>query len=256
VRRLAGALVLLIVAAATFAGEGAAAVPVQGSITASPGAALSHWTAARRRAAAPLSVLGLPGATSPGRAPLLGDAAAPEASASTAAVEGIDTGDPTLFPNRANGTVYGEFVTPGETELYQCSGAVVESRRGDTVLTAGHCVVDPETGVAARSLIFVPGYRETAEPFGAWAATGWVTTPEWAGTAGGPDPDEAGDLAFLSVADGPTGASVEETVGAFGIGFEQALVQTYTQWGYPGEAPYDGEVLYAHAATYEGSDPS
>lgn len=256
-RALAGVLAVLIIATAAAGAESAdAAVAARGSFSGSPAAAFSRWTGARRRAAEPLSVLGLPGPTSLRRSPLIEEAgAAPTASASTAGVEGIDTGNSTLFPNRANGTVYGEYVTPGETEFYQCSGSVIESPRGDVVLTAGHCVIDPETGTAARSVIFVPGYRETKEPYGAWAATSWVTTPEWASTAGGSDPDEGGDLALLVTADNSAGASVQETVGALGIGFEQAREQTYTQWGYPGEAPYNGEILYSHTTPYAGSDP-
>jgi V8-like Glu-specific endopeptidase len=257
VRKLAGVLAVLIIATAATGAESAdAAVVARGSFSASPAASVHRWTGARRRAAEPLSVLALPRPTGLRRSPLIEEAAAaPATSASTAAVEGVDTGDSKLFPNRANGTVYGEYVLPGETEFYQCSGSVIESPRGDIVLTAGHCVIDPETGTAASSIIFVPGYRETEEPFGVWAATSFVTTPEWASTAGGSDPDEAGDLALLVMANNTSGANVQETVGALGIGFEQAREQTYTQWGYPGEAPYNGEILYSHTTPYAGSDP-
>jgi V8-like Glu-specific endopeptidase len=258
VTKLVGVLAVLIIATAAAGAESAdAAVAAKGSFSTSPPVAISRWTGARRRAAEPLSVLGLPGPTGLGGSPLVEEAgAAPATSASTAAVEGVDTGDSELFPNRANGTVYGEYVIAGETELYQCSGSVIESPRGDIVLTAGHCVIDPETGTVARSLVFIPGYRETKEPFGVWAATSFVTTPEWASTAGGSDPDEAGDLALLVMADNTSDATVQETVGALGIGFEQARAQTYTQWGYPGEAPYDGEILYSNTTPYAGSDPS
>jgi len=177
-------------------------------------------------------------------------------AATTGTVEGVDTGDPTLFPNRANGTVYGEFVEDGEAQEYQCSGSVIDSPQGDVVLTAGHCVIDPETGAVAGQVVFVPGYRELKAPYGIFAANSWVTTPEWSSTAGTGDPDEAGDLALLVLAPrAGTGASVEATVGALAIGFERPREGTYTQWGYPGESPYNGEILYSHTTPYAGTDP-
>ncbi|HVW47666.1 MAG TPA: hypothetical protein VHA76_11470 [Solirubrobacterales bacterium] len=272
-RALAAVLAVLTVAAAVAAGSAAAAA-VGGSFATAPEAALSQWTPARRAAAAPMSALplsragtlgggaALGGGATLGSAPTLGGPAtaatssAPTSAASTSAIEGTDTGESTLFPNRANGTVYGKYVVDGESEYYQCSGSVIDSPQGDLVLTAGHCVIDPETGVAASWVIFVPGYREGAEPYGAFAASSWVTTPEWTSTAGTLDPDEAGDLAFLVLADSTTtGASVEATVGSLAIAFERSREQVYTQWGYPGEAPYDGQVLYRNTAPYGGFDP-
>jgi hypothetical protein len=118
-------------------------------------------------------------------------------------------------------------------------------------------VIDAETGEVAHSVIFIPGYREKSEPFGVFAARGWVTTPEWSDTAGTAVPDESGDLAMLVVAPETTNApSVEATVGALSIAFEQPREQTYTQWGYPGVAPYpEGEILYSHTTPYAGADP-
>jgi hypothetical protein len=134
---------------------------------------------------------------------------------------------------------------------------VIDSPAGDVVLTAGHCVIDPGTGAVAESVIFDPGYRETVKPYGEFAASSFVTTPEWSSTAATSDPDEAGDLAFLVLApNAKTGQSVEATVGALRVAFEQPREQTYTQWGYPGESPYDGEVLYSHTTPYAGVDLS
>jgi V8-like Glu-specific endopeptidase len=221
----------------------AAAAPAAGYVAGSPWTAASTWTAARREAARPLPPVALAGA------PASTVAAATGGS-------GVDTGDPTTFPNRANGVVYGEYVTAAGRERYQCSGSVIDSAAGNLVLTAGHCVIDPETGVRATALAFVPGYREGTMPYGIWGVSRYATTEAWAATAGGPYPDEGGDLAFLVLADDATGASVEDKVGALQMAFDQPRVQTYTEWGYPAEAPYDGEVLYSNTAAYEGSDPS
>jgi V8-like Glu-specific endopeptidase len=267
VRILALVLSAPTLVVAVAAGSAAAATPVGGTFAGAPGA-VAKWTPARRAAAEPMAVLPLSRAGTLGGSPLLGasDASAASTSAgpmssaspavTTGTVEGVDTGNPTAFPNRANGTVYGEYVTTEGTERYQCSGSVINSPAGDVVLTAGHCVIDPETGVHARAVIFVPGYREEEAPFGVFAARGFATTPEWASTAGGEEPDEAGDLALLVLAPSTTsGQSVEATVGALSIAFEQPREQTYTQWGYPGESPYNGEILYSHTTPYAGFDP-
>jgi V8-like Glu-specific endopeptidase len=273
VRALATVLAVLTLVVAVAAGS-AAAAPTVGTFAGAPAAAIARWTPARRAAAEPMSVLPVSRAGTLGGSPLLGaSAGAASASAGAAApstdadpataaspaqignVEGVDTGDPTLFPNRANGTVYGVYRIEGHAELYQCSGSVIDSPAGDVVLTAGHCVIDPETGAVAESVIFDPGYRETVKPYGDFAASSFVTTPEWSSTAGTSDPYEAGDLALLVLApNAETGESVEATVGALSIAFEQAREQTYTQWGYPGESPYDGEVLYSHTTPYAGVD--
>ncbi len=268
-RALATVLAVLTFVVAVAAGS-AAAAPTVGTFGASPGAAIARWTPARRAAAEPMSVLPVSRAGTLGGPALLGAGAASASATSastsagtatsaspapTGAVEGVDTGDPTLFPNRANGIVFGIYRIEGHAQLYQCSGSVIDSPAGDVVLTAGHCVIEPETGVVAESVIFIPGYRETVEPYGDFAASSFVTTPEWSSTAGTADPYEAGDLALLVLApNAETGESVEATVGALSIAFEQSREQTYTQWGYPGESPYDGEVLYSHTTPYAGVD--
>ncbi len=120
------------------------------------------------------------------------------------------------------------------------------------MLTAGHCVINAETGAEARLLAFVPGWREGSDPYGVWVAEQRVIAKSWKATAGH-FPNEGGDLALLVLAD-RRGRSVEEEVGSLGIAFDQACAQTYTQWGYPAASPFDGEILYAETAPYLGTD--
>jgi hypothetical protein len=238
VRVLAAVVAVLTFVVAVAAGSAAAATTVGGTFAGAPAAAIARWTPARRAAAEPMSVL-------------------PVSAAGTSAVEGVDTGVSTEFPNRANGIVLGVFRIDGHIEPYKCSGSVIDSPAGDVVLTAGHCVIDPETGAVAESVIFDPGYRETNKPYGDFAASSFVTTPEWSSTAATSDPDEAGDLAFLVLAPSvKTGQSVEATVGGFQVAFEQPREGTYTQWGYPADPPYNGEILYSHTTPYAGADLS
>ena len=175
------------------------------------------------------------------------------ASARAAKLDGTDTGTSTVFPNPANGVVYGEYEIGGEDELYRCSGSVINTEAGNVVLTSGHCVIDADTGAKAKNLVFVPGYRNGKKPYGEWPASKFATTWEWRSTAGTASTDEAGDMAMLTL-DERSGREVQGVVGALGIGFHQARDKTYTEYGYPAASPYDGTKLYALTARYAGAD--
>ncbi|HEY2477991.1 MAG TPA: hypothetical protein VGI17_04610 [Solirubrobacterales bacterium] len=264
----------------TTSGEGA----VLGTFETTPLEALLYWTPARIENAEPLPIPILPGGppagegggvettsaestlaetppveTAPGEAaPGASTAALRSAVAGqTSAVEGFPSADPTVFPDSTNGKVLGAYKVGSELKGYECSGSVVGSPAGNVVVTAGHCVIDPETGGIARFLIFVPGYREGSEPYGRWAAEFYATTESWEATAKpGSTPNEGGDVAMLVLHSKFNGTEIEEETGGLGIGFDQACSQTYTQWGYPGEFPYNGDLLYTHTTPYAGADTS
>ena len=69
--------------------------------------------------------------------------------------------------------------------VYRCSGSLVSSRNGSTVLTAGHCIVNREFGGPVRNIVFIPYAQqgpdalEPAAPFGVWPAAGWAVTKDW-----------------------------------------------------------------------------
>lgn len=256
------AAVGLLAPAAASADVGTSTAGAALSPLASSGLSAATWTAARQRAAEPLDTelpAGADGLESVAASAASSAAATPSTKAATprtesAAIEGVDTGSSTLYPNRVNGKIFGEYLIGEEIYEYECSGSVVDSPHGDVVLTAGHCVIDPESGVVARDVVFVPGYREGTDPYGVWTATHYTTTETWKETAGTRSPNEGGDLAFLLLEDNSGGADVEETVGSLNIAFDQARAQTYTQYGYPAEKPYGGEILYSHVAAYDGTD--
>jgi hypothetical protein len=261
---------------------------------------LSHWTRERLEEAEPLPIITLPepaeaseGAGEPEASPSTeaesSTMTAPEASppadpeatgtgtpegastaalssrvaAQTAAIEGVEVAaaESTLFPNSANGKLFGTFevrIGPHEfkKEDYVCSGSVVNTPNGNVVLTAGHCAIDPETGTKTNSeMIFIPGYRNGTAPYGIWPAEFFTTTETWKNTAKeGSRPNEGGDIAFIGLSNNSEGKAVEKVVGSLGIGFDQVCNQSYTQFGYPAEAPYSGELLYSHTTGYAGAD--
>ena len=200
----------------------------------------AFWTERRMRQAKPLSLITL---SKPGGAAVQAGGVSPAAAAPSA--RGTDTGAPTVYPNSANGIVYGFYNDPVDPYSYQCSGSVINTPTGNVVLTAGHCVIDPGTGTPATDLIFVPGFRDFDEPYGEWTAPTFATTSQWQSTAGGPNPNEAGDMAMLTLDNRPSdSATLQSVVGAVGIAFNQPRVQTYMEYGYPAQFPYDGTRLY------------
>jgi V8-like Glu-specific endopeptidase len=255
----------MTLAAAAFAlpvPAAAESTEAEGTLAPSPIGTGTQWTRAELESAEPLPIVELPGSRPGGG----GARTAGIAGKSTTAFEGVEVAasEPT---NLANGKVFGEFRIPLNSEeivikKYSCSASVVPSRRGNVILTAAHCVIDPETGTLAGSLIFVPGYHNGVGPDGTWEATHYETTKSWAEWEKRKvtPPNEGEDLTLLLLEanqeekNGHYGENVERVVGSLGIAFDQACSQTYTQYGYPAESPYNGEILYSHVAAYAGTD--
>jgi hypothetical protein len=271
-RRAAYAVVAALVAAAfAFPALAAADAPEDGAVLEflAPSASGwgTHWTKQELEEAKPLPVITLPGPEAPmgPEAPAAEPSEAARTAAlggavlgQTAATEGIEVpvAESVSPPNSANGTLFGKYLVEGKIEKYSCSGSVVQSTHGDVVVTAGHCVIEPETGAKTqKGLTFIPGYRNGTAPYGEWQAEYFTATETWLHSATkGSYPNEGGDVAFLNLRKNEDGEDVEDVVGALGIDFDQSCNQTYTQFGYPAEAPYNGNVLYSHTASYAGPD--
>jgi hypothetical protein len=246
-----------------------------------------HWSRQRLEEAEPLPIITLPepesSATEP-EPPAPSEAVSAQsegastatlrfaAAAQASSVEGVEVAaaESTLFPNSANGKLFGTYKIESQTgptvyQDYVCSGSVVDapeingvkSPNSNVVVTAGHCMIDPETGTRTNEeLIFIPGYRNGTAPYGVWHAQYFTTTDSWRKTAkAGSTPNEGGDVAFVGLRD-QEGKSLKAAVGSLGIGFDGTCNQVYTQFGYPAESPYSGELLYSHTAPYAGADTS
>lgn len=236
----------------------------EGTLAPSPIGTGTQWTRADLESAEPLPIVELPGSRPGG----VGPRTAGVSGKLTTGFQGVEVAASEPV-NLANGKVFGEFRIPLNSEeiaikKYSCSASVVPSFMGNVILTAAHCVIDPETGTLAteKKLVFIPGYHNGIGPDGTWEATRYGTTKSWAEWAKKKvtPPNEGEDLAFLLLEANQErenvhyGENVERVVGSFGIGFDQACSQTYTQFGYPAESPYNGEILYSHVAAYAGTD--
>ena len=90
-----------------------------------------------------------------------------------------------------------------------CTATVVDSRSGDLLLTAAHCVADRTVGQFA----FVPEYRDGQAPAGVWPVTKVFVDQTWSATA-----SPADDVAFLLVQRAATARAGRYGTGRYGTG--------------------------------------
>ena len=120
------------------------------------------------------------------------------AAVAAAAVLGLSVGSapaavangPATAVDVAGVAFEGALFPHGTRAAHTCSASVVLTAGRDVVLTAAHCLSGTGQG-----LTFVPGYRDGAEPYGAWAVTAAYVDPRWTTSR---DPQH--DYAFLVVA--------------------------------------------------------
>ncbi|WP_433439221.1 trypsin-like serine peptidase [Nonomuraea sp. CA-141351] len=134
------------------------------------------------------------------------------------------------------------FTTQGRNA--SCSGSAVTSANKSVVLTAGHCV--KLNGTFHTNWVFVPGYNNGQRPFGTWAATKLLTTPQW-----NSGEDINFDVAAAVVAP-LEGKTLVDVVGGQGVAFNQQRRQQMYGFGYPAAAPYDGsKLIYCSGRTFD-----
>jgi len=144
-------------------------------------------------------------------------------------------------------TTVGRLVLETEGAEYTCSGTVINSASGLVVVTAAHCVFDDETRDYYDRITFEPGYERGEAPFGTWEAESWWVPSQYLESnerwlAGADDDGWMGfDFGFIRFAP-QGGETLEEVVGGQGISFT-AETNGVVIAGYPGNAPFDAEVL-------------
>ncbi|MFH8343538.1 trypsin-like serine peptidase [Streptomyces sp. NPDC018045] len=116
-----------------------------------------------------------------------------------------------------------------------CSGNAVTSANKSTVVTAGHCV--KLNGAWHGDWVFVPGYHDGQAPYGKWAASKTLATPQWTASE-----NINYDIGAAVVA--PVGGQrLTDVVGGQGLAFNTGYNKPMYAFGYPAAAPYDGSKL-------------
>jgi hypothetical protein len=126
-----------------------------------------------------------------------------------------------------------------------CTASIVDSPRGNLVLTAAHCLGK----TLAPTLMFAPYYNDHRAPLGEWHVTGQVFPPGWQ-----PYGNVNEDFAFLTVS-----GDVQARAGAERLGFSwpvpaRVRVEAYSLTGAltvcsrrPGTITADGQVQLSFA---------
>ncbi len=113
---------------------------------------------------------------------------------------------------------------------HTCTASVVHSGRGNTLVTAAHCVAGSGVG-----MVFVPGQSGARAPYGRWTVTAAYIEPEW-----GVREDPHADVAFLSVAPrmiNGVATEIEKLTGAYDLGPAAKRGQHVTVIAYPTAGP-------------------
>ena len=129
-----------------------------------------------------------------------------------AAVYGADSAGTTVhFPGLAQvGALFGSADYTGSSAAHFCTGTVIDSPRGDLVLTAAHCVWSVSQGTYTHSTVtFAPGYdnEPNARLGGVWDVQSIDVPPGYVANG-----DEEDDYAILVIAP-KDGVNIQDVAG-------------------------------------------
>ncbi|MBC9728205.1 serine protease [Streptomyces sp. TRM68367] len=241
---LAGVAALLATGVTAAPANAADAAPGVRTLSAQEHAR-DFWTSERMRQATPLDVLSVDRSDVRDSAPRRGDKTLIQPSAPNSAAGLLElphSGGPWTGGGAVVQTAGRVFFTyQGRTA--SCSGNAVTSANKSTVMTAGHCV--KLEGSWHTNWVFVPGYHDGQAPYGKWAASKTLSTPQWTASE-----DINYDVGAAVVAP-LDGKELTDVVGGQGLAFNTGYNKTMYAFGFPAAAPYDGEkFIYCSGTTY------
>jgi V8-like Glu-specific endopeptidase len=222
------AALLLVAPPGGAAGVVPAAAPLPDVVAGDldPGGVRAYWTERRMRSAVPLDL------------DVVGDLIAPSPPA-----RGRVSARAALTSPRSVGKLF--FTTPQGPAV--CSAAAVNTAQKNVIITAAHCAhTGPRNPCGLlrncpsyfTKFLFVPRFANGSAPDGSWVGTRAVTHRQW---VEGEDLDF--DQALIEVAP-RNGRNLVDVVGGNGLAWGFPARQTDVHvWGWPAEAPYDGQSV-------------
>ncbi|CAF3448813.1 unnamed protein product [Rotaria sp. Silwood2] len=113
-------------------------------------------------------------------------------------------------------------------KTYVCSGSVVNAKNRDTIVTAGHCVVNTTNKAYADKWMFVPHYHSGDRPVGTFVARYLAVKKQYLDKA-----DMSFDVAIVTVDVNEQNEHVQDVVGAFGISLNAPVQAGIHAFGFP-----------------------
>ena len=206
--------------------------------------------------------------------PTPGDSAAAGTATSTSLATAQNGAWPGAYyqnPNRQAGKLYFDKIRGPGVEWGNCSATAVTSENKSTIVTAGHCVYNPDpdnngvvngNGYFYEDFRFCPGFENGCK-LGMWYYRNVATTNSWAyGVGTARRYDYRDDVALIMMKPNSAGYLVN-VVGGQGMTFNNATGLTRQALGYPAsdyrwpQYSYNGQdLMYCGARdTYDASIP-
>ncbi|KND92022.1 hypothetical protein TOPH_03279 [Tolypocladium ophioglossoides CBS 100239] len=129
----------------------------------------------------------------------------------------------------------------GDPKQHYCTASVIESKNGNVILTAAHCVSG-----SGKGLVFSPGYHDGAVPYGSYPVTAAYVHPDW-----NKDHSIDDDFAFLTLGKGTHGGKsvdVQSVVGGNKLVTNAGYKNTVEVVGYNDNAQ---KPVHCLVGTYE-----
>jgi hypothetical protein len=156
------------------------------------------------------------------------------------------------------GKMYFTNVEYGAGTFYCSAGIVTSGNAGNEnlVITAAHCVnsggVDGVDGTWSQNMTFAPAHRLGTDPLGLWYFSNAHARANWIGQS-----NYRQDYAFGVLNSNGFGCgNLQICYGAQGLAWNQSQFREFWVYGYPEEAPYDGEQMILCTATTAIRDSS
>ncbi|MCX6401411.1 MAG: hypothetical protein NTX33_15955 [Propionibacteriales bacterium] len=143
---------------------------------------------------------------------------------------------------------------------YACSAAAVNTAEKNVIITAAHCVhgkpdpcplLQPCVAAYFTNFLFVPRFANGSAPDGRWVGTRAITHQQWIANE-----DTEFDQALIEVAP-RNGRNLVRVVGGNGLAWNYPVRQEDIRvWGWPAQAPYDGETVRrctGNTSAFDGS---
>jgi V8-like Glu-specific endopeptidase len=153
------------------------------------------------------------------------------------------TATPSSYPSRVHGRI---IINWPDGSSGQGSGTLIDAKH---VITAGHVVYQAAKGGWATTLTFVPAYDNGDKPYGSGiSASGLGWRHSW--TNWTQDGDNTHDVAYFQI-DRPVGALTSWHGYGYSTDCDFYLTTTFYTRSYPGESPYNGQLMYQRSGTFD-----
>lgn len=129
----------------------------------------------------------------------------------------------------------------GDVNKHYCTASVVESKHGNVILTAGHCISGSGKGIS-----FAPGYHDGKTPYGVYPVTAAYVDANW-----NKDHNIDYDFAFLTLGNGVhdgKSVNVQSVVGGNKLVTNAGYKETVEVVGYNDNQQ---KPVHCHVGTYE-----